>query len=257
MITPEETQNPKPSQPDFYVGYLPVPSTHKKFLVVFLTLLGLGLIATSVLIASSQRSPGLTIIAPTQMQTWTGTVQYEPYPLLLSDSGEIHLLIGLGKYGEHTRLQEYDNQRVQIDGWILARNDRKAIQLAPESDAIRPQDGPTSTLPQPTSANTRVEYVGEIVDGKCFLGAMKPGDGKAHKSCATLCIQGGLPPMFHAVDHHSGHQMPLIRINGSTELGPESLQFIGEPIKLIGTKTTIGSLTIIDVRSTDIERWGG
>ena len=37
---------------------------------------------------------------------------------------------------------------------------------------------------------------GEIVDSKCYLGAMKPGDQKTHKACATLCIRGGIPPVL-------------------------------------------------------------
>src|SRR5690349_19376703 len=41
-----------------------------------------------------------------------------------------------------------------------------------------------------------VSLRGEIVDSKCFLGAMRPGNGKTHKACAMLCIAGGVPPMF-------------------------------------------------------------
>jgi hypothetical protein len=34
---------------------------------------------------------------------------------------------------------------------------------------------------------------GEIVDSKCFLGVMTPGQGKTHRACASLCLRGGLP----------------------------------------------------------------
>lgn len=37
---------------------------------------------------------------------------------------------------------------------------------------------------------------GEICDGKCAAGSMRPGDGLAHKACANLCISGGLPPVL-------------------------------------------------------------
>ena len=39
---------------------------------------------------------------------------------------------------------------------------------------------------------------GEVVDTKCYAGAMSPGDGKVHKACASLCLFGGIPPLFVA-----------------------------------------------------------
>ena len=37
---------------------------------------------------------------------------------------------------------------------------------------------------------------GEICDGKCYLGIMRPGVGLAHKACANLCVKGGVPPVL-------------------------------------------------------------
>ena len=37
---------------------------------------------------------------------------------------------------------------------------------------------------------------GEIYDPKCAFGAMKPGFGKPHRSCAIRCISGGVPPIL-------------------------------------------------------------
>jgi methionine sulfoxide reductase heme-binding subunit len=37
---------------------------------------------------------------------------------------------------------------------------------------------------------------GEIVDPKCYFGAMNPGQGKTHLSCAVRCISGGIMPML-------------------------------------------------------------
>jgi len=48
----------------------------------------------------------------------------------------------------------------------------------------------------PSGADEPVTYVGEIIDPKCWLGAMKPGSGLVHKACAELCIRGGIPPFF-------------------------------------------------------------
>ena len=37
-----------------------------------------------------------------------------------------------------------------------------------------------------------VTLTGEIVDSKCFLGVMNPGNLKPHKACAIRCISGGI-----------------------------------------------------------------
>jgi hypothetical protein len=42
--------------------------------------------------------------------------------------------------------------------------------------------------------------VGEIVDSKCYLGIMNPGETNPHRECAALCIRGGIPPLIIAHD---------------------------------------------------------
>ena len=37
---------------------------------------------------------------------------------------------------------------------------------------------------------------GEIIDPKCYFGAMNPGYGKVHLSCAVRCISGGIMPLL-------------------------------------------------------------
>ena len=47
--------------------------------------------------------------------------------------------------------------------------------------------------PAPQVLADNVTLKGEIIDPKCYLGAMKPGGGKTHKACAMRCIAGGIP----------------------------------------------------------------
>lgn len=37
---------------------------------------------------------------------------------------------------------------------------------------------------------------GEIIDPKCYFGAMNPGYGQVHQSCAVRCISGGIMPLI-------------------------------------------------------------
>jgi len=52
--------------------------------------------------------------------------------------------------------------------------------------------GDDSPLPS-TSLGTQT-LVGEIVDSKCFLGVMNPGQLTTHRACAIRCISGGVRP---------------------------------------------------------------
>lgn len=50
---------------------------------------------------------------------------------------------------------------------------------------------------------------GEIVDSKCFLAVINPGEGKVHRDCAVRCISGGIPPGF-VTDHFNGTSKILL-----------------------------------------------
>ena len=50
---------------------------------------------------------------------------------------------------------------------------------------------------------------GEICDGKCLAGAMRPGNGLAHKACANLCLLGDIPPVFATTGPVEGERFLL------------------------------------------------
>ena len=85
---------------------------------------------------------------------------------------------------------------------------------------------------------------GQIIDPKCYFGAMKPGEGKVHKACATLCIAGGIPPMFMTTDD-AGERVYYLLVNagGDGIIGDELqalLPYVADPVAITG----------------DVERWG-
>ena len=61
--------------------------------------------------------------------------------------------------------------------------------------AAAPGSGNTRATERRTVAE-RVMLRGEIVDSKCYLGVMNPGEGTVHRDCAARCLSGGLPPML-------------------------------------------------------------
>ncbi|MEQ8850202.1 MAG: hypothetical protein RIB32_00295 [Phycisphaerales bacterium] len=84
---------------------------------------------------------------------------------------------------------------------------------------------------------------------------MKPGDGKSHKSCAILCIEGGLPPMIAVRDDPfdpTPDEILLLLIDGSPDLPPEILELVARPVEISGTRTRVGALGIIDAPASGI-----
>lgn len=75
--------------------------------------------------------------------------------------------------------------------------------------------------------------VGEIVDTKCYLGAMKPGRGKPHRDCASLCIRGGIPAAL-LVRTENGERRLVHLVSLGRPVGAEVLDFVGPPVEVTG-----------------------
>lgn len=242
-----------PPNPDFYVGYLPTPPRHLRFVrrLAWITLA--WIIALGTTIAATQRDPGPAVWDTGTERDWTGTLLTDPYPMLLPDDGTDPLLIvEMAKHGAHPRLEPHDGQRLTVRGYLLERDARRMIELIP-GDAAITVVGP-AVAPTPSDAvPVPVTLLGEIVDGKCYVGAMKPGDGIAHKSCATLCIRGGLPPMFLTTED-ARPVFRLLVVDGSTTLSESLLALVAEPVRITGELTTLHGLPIIRTTAAQITR---
>lgn len=238
---------------DFYVGYLPAPPRHVRFLRVLIppTLTVLACIMAA--IAFTQRSPGPAIWHDATPISITGALYATPYPVLFTDDNTAYFLVEQGKRGAQQRAAPHHAHRATITGWLLERDDRKILELVPEDDAIRAHE-PVPELPItsiPTFAPITAH--GEIVDAKCYLGAMKPGDGKAHKACATLCITSGIPALFIS----GSSDTPAYHLILDTSHQPATNithDFIGEPITLTPTLAKWGPLDIYLINTNNITR---
>src|SRR5437899_9423278 len=94
-----------------------------------------------------------------------------------------------------------------------------------------------------------VHLTGEIIDSKCDLGVMNPGQGKVHRDCAARCLSGGTPPIF--VTNNGGAQFLLVDQEGRA-LGHDALrEFVAEPITIRGALLQRGEsrLLMIDAKA--------
>lgn len=259
-MTEQTPSDPKAALPktgsakdEFYVGYLPTPEGHRGFIVMLVALLLSWCVALSVVMVLTMRTPGIARWDTGTQQTWTGALIEHPYPMLVRDEGEhpgAMLVVAMGKRGAHKRLEGHYGRRVQLRGYQLLREGRALIELGEGNDAIMPVDTPTTpppTIAAPVDRNQElVTLVGEIVDGKCYLGAMKPGEGIGHRSCAILCLRGGLPPMFVARTQSGDILYYLLIVDHSTTLTEEMLRLVGTPVRLRGNVALMHGIPILE-----------
>lgn len=77
---------------------------------------------------------------------------------------------------------------------------------------------------------------GEIVDSKCFLGVMAPGQGKTHRACASLCLRGGIPPALFIEDRTGESRLILLASPAGAPLDPSTVAARAfEPTEMSGT----------------------
>ena len=180
-----------PAAADFFVGWAAAPPRPQRRLLVGLALaVPLGFGALGLALGRAADDPGAGAFDwEAGSQHLVGTAAARPYPLLYLPSGHTLMLTGLGKSGVELD-PALDGRRVAADGVMIRRGTLDMLQV----EALTPEPGPAA-LPDPVPLG-RWRLAGEICDGKCDTGAMRPGNGLAHRACALLCLAGGVPPVW-------------------------------------------------------------
>jgi len=242
---------------DFYVGYLPkAPQTIARF--VRRIVAGVGLLAVSValVLVLGQMPFANSAFEFGKPRTFEGIIETGPYPTLLvarpgeTGPGQIgeeekysrYLLVAPGKHGADDLVADLDGKRVSLQGQLIYRDGGTMVELAPGSIKLL-DTGPAG------QAATRdlgaVTVTGEIVDSKCYLGVMNPGQGKVHRDCAARCLSGGIPPIF--VTANGGEQFLLVGPGGNA-LGRDALrEFVAEPLTLRGELLQRGDSRLLKI----------
>ena len=223
---------------DFYIGYIPTaPAPLARFLRSVIVILAALAVCVALLLLTAQRPFANSVFEYGKISTFAGMVEISPYPSLLVErpgeigNGEKHsryLLVAPGKHGADNIVGGLDAKRVRLQGQLIYRDGGTMIEVQPRSITSLGDGSPT--------INTKdlgvVTLTGEIVDSKCYLGVMNPGQGKVHRDCAARCLSGGIPPLFVALD--SGEQYLLVGPNGNRLERDNVKAFVAEPITVRG-----------------------
>jgi len=241
----------KPEAP-FFVGWAPAPGAICGFLLaVSLALIAFAGLA-SYMVAATQSDPGDGAFMG--RVDVAGVLQAHPYPVLhvtdsdRFDEGTALILSGGGKFGVDKEALPLDGQLVKARGVWLSRGDLNGLQIG-RLEAVEDAATPLENTPL-----GRWKLTGEICDGKCLNGAMRPGQGLAHKACANLCLLGGVPPVFVSTGKVDGTEFFLLGDAENGKLGPDILDQTATLVEVEGEIMKRGELHVFNIDSSTIRR---
>lgn len=237
---------------DFYVGYLPkAPTALARFVRKVIVGLGLIAITAALVLVVGQMPFASSAFEYGKLRSLEGVVVTRPFPTLLvarpgqtgqEDKYSRYLLVAPGKHGADDLVASFDGKRVRLQGQLIYREGGTMVEITPSAITVidnAPADQDT------TRDLGAVSMTGEIVDSKCYLGVMNPGQGKVHRDCAARCLSGGIPPIFVTSDGHE--QFLLVGLDGRALGGDALREFIAEPIQIQGELLESGSTQSLKV----------
>jgi len=236
---------------DFYIGYLPkAPTALARFVRRVIVALGLIAITAALVLVVGQMPFANSAFEYGKLRSFEGVVVTRPFPtLLVGRPGEVgqqdkysrYLLVAPGKHGADDLVASFGGKHVRLQGQLIYRDGGTMVEITPGSIAV------TDTAPtiQETTRDLGIVTVtGEIVDSKCYLGVMNPGQGKVHRDCAARCLSGGIPPIFVTT---KGDEFLLVDSAGQP-LGHDTLrEFIAEPITIRAELMQQGSSRLLKI----------
>ena len=266
-----ETKTETPREDPHFIGWLPMPAAYRRFLVPVAAALLLITGGVAAAVAYLQRDPGTGHWDIENVRTFDGILFTRPYAMIRvpgdkpGDPPRTMLLVEDGKFGALPRVERFVQGRaeglaVQVTGTILHRDGRWMLELAEGEKGMRRLTAteaaklPPLGWPAPEVLAEHVTLKGEIIDPKCYLGAMKPGGGKTHKACAMLCISGGVPPMLVTRDAAQNETFYLLATKEGGVANERVLDFVGDPVEVSGRLERHGDLLILQIAADGVRR---
>lgn len=232
----------------FFVGWSgrsAVPMLGFLALILLTLLVGFGALAFALGVAVDDPGGGDF----TGDKSITGVLIADPYPMIVTD-GDDHtiLLSGGGKRGVEAQARSLDGKHVHATGAGVKRGDRDMLLV----DQLQAVPGDASPPVREPLGSWRL--TGEICDGKCSLGVMRPGNKAVHKACANVCLIGGVPPVFITTTPVMGTQYLLMGDLQDHALPDAVRDYVAITTRLDGTLERIGDALVFrtDVTRADV-----
>jgi hypothetical protein len=247
---------------DFYIGYLPkMPKTLAGVIKTFVALAFLTALGLVIIVWLGQKPLAKSTFEFGTVKDFEGTIQAKPIPFLLVEnpqqSGNLPTfsrfpLVAEGKHGVSNEIQSLDGHRVKLKGTLIYRNDLQMIEVV-DNSAEKSVQSFTAIEEKPEQLG-KFTLRGEIVDSKCYLGVMNPGQSKPHRECAVACLRGGIPPLLVAKDSNGNVSEFWLLSESDEPLNKDILDFVAEPIEVTGEVTRTGDQLFLKINPAIIKR---
>ena len=243
---------------EFYVGYLPKAPAGiaRRIKTLIAIVLALGAIA-AIAFARVQKTFAPSTFEYGKERTFEGVIETDPFPALVTSGSSAtdnqtkrYLLVATGKHGADTQVAPYAGRTVRLRGTLIYRDNQSMIELVKDSVAA---NADTRQVPAPMTDLGTFKLTGEIVDGKCYLGVMNPGNGKVHRDCAVRCLSGGIPPTF-ATNDFRGSPAILILTDAAGKPLPKQafLNLVAQPVRVHGKVLKAGDTLFLETEPQGI-----
>ncbi|MEL6870631.1 MAG: hypothetical protein AAFO81_12595 [Pseudomonadota bacterium] len=242
----------------FYVGYGRVPTAMQRWLrVVIPGLLVIAGVSLGTFAASQHPFTDSTFEFGNTTQL-SGYYVADPHPALMVSSAppqatgtpslsRVHL-VGSGKFA--AAIPANPGEFLTVSGTLIERAQQTMLEVI--ADSVQLATPATKAALTASVALGAAELSGEIVDSKCHLGVMKPGDGTAHRACAIRCISGGLPPMLVTRNKTGQTDYVLLSDDQRNVIGAWLLPYVGKPVRVRGTLETRNGATYLNTAETGV-----
>ncbi len=249
LILTEENKTEKKTTP-FFIGW---SSANPNVMLQFVKKTGIGFICLALFIAIcfsfSQKHIANSSFDYDHPQKLRGELVEKPFPALRTVTGKdiygnpvikTYPLVNDAKFGAdgvvHQLLREnHDNNPTAIiTGGLIKRDSSEAIELSNGKASVEMMNAENELPKSELIKISDTVITGEIIDPKCYLGAMNPGEGKPHRSCAILCISGGIMPMLTFKNkERKPYYAVLVGTNGE-RINKQVLDYVAQPVSIKG-----------------------
>ena len=250
---------------EFYIGWeaKAAPGIGKAVRVIVIVAILAAMVLAFVL-AAVQHTIGVSIFEWGTVKKFSGVLKVQPYPHLLvprpgatgaQNSFSTYYLVAPFKFGlDREKLSALDGKMVSLQGTLIYRGNQTMVEALP--DFIKAADQQLPSLPgTETIGLGRQTLVGEIVDSKCFLGVMNPGQLLPHRACAIRCISGGIPPAL-LVRQQNGAAIYLLLVSADGKpVNQQVLDLVAEPVQITGEVERQGDVLILGADPSTYRRF--
>jgi hypothetical protein len=256
--------HPESRDEDFFVGYLPVPRRLRRQVVLRVVALTSVFLLICLGLSRSTQGAGRAQFKAAQSSGTLGVFTARPTAMLwtlepAADGGvRGTLLVRQGKFGlSASAAAQLDGHAVRIHGSTIERDTQRMIELSSAPLVADADLQPAELARIVTRARAvlgQVTLTGEIVDAKCYLGRMRPGDRRTHRACAQQCIAGGIPPVFVTRDALGVETLYQLSSRDGASIASAILPFVAEPVEITGTLVRDGDALILQTDLAHVTR---